>query len=282
VQNHATLEYIVCPYCTSTASLPFADERGFTVVRCKDCRFLYVNPRPRQEVIAAAVETGVHDETAAKLNVIARLIENRVDEYRKILSWLFEDLWCKAQPVHWLDVGSGYGEVMEAVAGLAPPGSIIEGLEPMKPKADQAKARGLAVTNDYLRPSQPKAEIISVVDVFSHVPHFRSFLADIGNSLRPGGEVFIETGNLADLPDRDHFPGELGLPDHLTFAGERHMRGFLEEAGFQIANLRKLRIDNARYVAKNVLKRMLGRPVRLGMPYTSEYRRLLIRAKLSR
>ena len=183
-------------------------------------------------------------------------------------------------PVSWLDVGAGYGEILEAITSLACPGSKIVGLEPMKPKAEHAKARGLNIIEDYLRPDRDRVDFVSTVDVFSHIPQFDRFLDDVKSVLNKGGEIFVETGNLADVAARKDFPGELGLPDHLVFAGEAHIRGFLERAGFEIVGLERVRIDGITNLAKNAAKKILGRPVRVTLPYTSAYRQLLVRARL--
>ena len=108
---------------------------------------------------------------------------------------------------------AGYGEIVEAVSQLAPAESVVEGLEPMGPKAADARSRGLRITQDYLRPGHPPVDVISSIDVFSHVPDYRAFLRDVAGALKPGGRVIIETGNLADVSTRGEFPFELGLPD---------------------------------------------------------------------
>lgn len=277
-----TRETICCPYCGGLSYGPWAVELGFTAVRCSGCSLIYVNPRPALTSIDSAVRTGSHGAEADGLNVVAHRIDAKVRRYRQVFSMLFDDLWRRGSPVSWLDVGAGYGEVLEAVTGLAPPGSRVEGLEPMRPKAEQARKRGLTITEDYLRPTHEKVDVISVVDVFSHIPAFDSFLADVRSVLVPGGQIFVETGNLADLDRRDEFPGELGLPDHLVFAGETQLCGFLQKAGFDIVRLERKRIDDATNLAKNVVKKLLGRPVRFGLPYTSRYRQLQVRARMQR
>jgi hypothetical protein len=70
------------------------------------------------------------------------------------------------------------------------------------------------------------------------------------------------------------------LPDHLVFAGERQLRGYLEQAGFRIIRMEKVRIDGMMNLARNLVKLLLGRPVRLAVPYTSKYRQLRVRARL--
>lgn len=274
------LETIPCPCCGNAAHAPWAEELGFHAVRCRGCALIYVNPRPALDSISEAVRTGTHADVAGGLNVKSRRNEYKVARYRKILGRLFEDAWRRGQPLSWVDVGAGYGEVVEAVGTLAPAGSNVEGREPMEHKAAAARARGLPVVHGYLTPDHDKVDVVSVVDVFSHIPDFASFLELIRAVLKPGGEVFIETGNLADLGTRAEFPGELGLPDHLVFAGEAQLRAFLERAGFEIVRLEGEAIDDWTNLAKNLVKKLLGRPVLLARPFTSRYRQLLVRARL--
>lgn len=274
------LEVIACPYCHSSAQQPWADELGFRAVRCTDCRLIYCSPRPALASIDAAVRTGSHGEEAGRLDVTARRIDSKVAFYQRVLGEMFDDVWRRPQPISWLDVGAGYGEVLEAITALAPKGSHIEGLEPMAPKAGKARARGLNITEDYLKPDHALVDYISAVDVFSHIPDFCEFLADVKAVLKPQGELFLETGNLADVVDRKDFPGELGLPDHLVFAGEKHLIGFLDRAGFEVLRIRRRRIDGMLNMLKNIAKILLGRPAQLGIPYTSRYRQIQLRARL--
>jgi len=276
----SNVETIPCPNCSSVNYHSWATELGFNAVRCADCALIYVNPRPRQELISNAVRTGAHGEEASGLVVVAKHVPRRVGRYHRLLGRLFADVWSGGDPISWLDVGAGYGEVVEAVNKLAPSGSRVEGLEPMQPKARNAVSRGLNVHESYLRPGHSKVRFVSVVDVFSHIPDFNSFLADVRSVLLSGGELFLETGNLADLGDRDDFPGELGLPDHLVFAGERQIRNYLNKAGFEIVRIERMRVDGMLYFAKNIAKKILGRPVILALPYSSKYRQLLIRARV--
>jgi cyclopropane fatty-acyl-phospholipid synthase-like methyltransferase len=121
---------------------------------------------------------------------------------------------------------------------------------------------------------------VSSIDVFSHVPDYHSFLQDIRAVLNPGGEFFLETGNLADVERRADFPNELGVPDHLVFAGAEHIRGYLDQAGFDVVSIREERFDDWMNTVKSVVKKVIGREAVVAMPYTSPYRQLLVRARL--
>jgi SAM-dependent methyltransferase len=277
----ASTETVNCPYCGSNHYTDWAEEAGFNCVRCNECRILYCNPRPGAEATDMAVRAGAHVAELGGLVVTSHHLPRKVRYYHSILAELFDDIWKKQQPFVWIDVGAGYGEFIEAVSTLAPAGSSICGFEPMRHKAEHAQARGLNVINDYLPPLlSQKADFISAIDVLSHIPDFAVFLAEIRGTLKPGGELFIETGNLADVENRRNFPGELGLPDHLVFAGQEHMIGYLDRLGFDVVKIRTERIDGLINLAKNTIKLIIGRPGRIGIPYSSKYRQLQIRARL--
>ena len=170
--------------------------------------------------------------------------------------------------------------MVEAVSALAPNGSRIEGIEPMEPKAARALALGIKVSNKYLCDVTEKYDFVSLVHVFSHIPDFRAFLKEIKNVLAENGEFYFETGNIGDLVHSREVPTELDLPDHLVFAGEKHLSGYLTDEGFSIVAKRGLRKDGIINFIKNIIKKLIGRQVALAVPYTSRYRSIQIRARL--
>jgi 2-polyprenyl-3-methyl-5-hydroxy-6-metoxy-1,4-benzoquinol methylase len=272
-------EFIPCPLCNDKEYGLWGTDNGFSAVKCKNCGLVYVNPRPVSSKIDEAVRSGVHSDEANQINVITRRIDSKVDRYSQLFNEIFQDVWQQKSPVSWLDVGAGFGEVVEAVMQLAPLGSNVQGIEPMQPKAQQAQSRGLNIQSKYLKDVTERFQYLSLINVFSHIPNFDEFLDDAKKVLTADGEILIETGNAADF-DRNQTPGELSLPDHLIFAGENNMRQFLQNAGFEIVSIKKIRTDTLLPFIKNVAKRMLGRNINLALPYTSPYRTMLIRAKI--
>ena len=271
---------ISCPYCRVSRGTAWASENGYTLVKCSECGFLYVNPRPTQELIRESVETGIHSNVEHGRTVICRRVRSKVIRYKKIFASMFKDIWKNHHIISWLDVGAGYGEVVEAGSALAPSGSRIEGIEPMKSKATRARARGLKISEKYLCDVREKFDFVSLINVFSHIPDFRVLLEEVKNVLKDNGECYIETGNIGDLVDRYQVPTELNLPDHLVFAGEKHLIGYLSEAGFSIVAIIRTRKDGIINFLKNIIKKLIGRQVVLAIPYTSHYRSISIRAKL--
>lgn len=277
---NSMLEKINCPYCGQTESSIWAHESGFAAVKCFACGLVYVNPRPLPSLTSEAVRTGMHREVEHHRTAVARRVSSKVAFYKKILGSVFGDVWLARRPISWLDVGAGYGEVIEAVSLLAAPGSNIEGIEPMKPKADHARARGLRMREAFPTDITEKYQYVSIINVFSHIPDFRVFLKSVKNLMEFNAEILIESGNAGDISYRHDVPTELDLPDHLVFAGEKHLVGYLAEAGFSIVTINRLRKDGLINFAKNIIRKLSGRQVSLKLPYTSHHRSILVRAKL--
>lgn len=295
-----------CPLCHSTQSTLWATENKFNCVRCSKCALLYVYPRPSKEHIDQAVLLGLHsdakidgvsDQLPSKLtqlksifrrifgervlDVVGSREPRKVTQYQHLVGTIFEDVVRTKNPVTWLDVGAGFGEVVEAAKTVLPAGSMIEGLEPMVKKAEAAQARGIAMHIGYLDVIHQRYDIVSLIDVFSHIPDFKAFLGEVKAVLNPKGELFLKTGNGADIGPRSNFPGTLSLPDHLVFGGEAHVVRFLEESGFTIVSIRRERLDGIRYSIRNFVKWLVRFPVPLALPYTSPARVLFIRARLA-
>jgi len=238
---------------------------------------IYVNPRPIEALISESVRTGVHRDGK---NAISRRVASKVRHYEQLFGDMFEDVWATGRTISWIDIGSGYGEVVEAVTKLAAPKSLIMGVEPMLPKAQDAQDRGLRVENRFLSEVDERFEFASLIDVFSHVPNFGDLLSEIAQVLCPGGELLIETGDIGGLRDPGQGLGGWDLPDHLVFAGESNMRSFFDQSGFDVISVTKRRVDGFEFSAKNVAKRVLGRPASIRIPYSSPYRTMFMRARL--
>jgi ubiquinone/menaquinone biosynthesis C-methylase UbiE len=272
-------EIIPCPYCNHTEYIEWAKDNGFTAVKCKECGIVYVNPRPILSLVNDAVKTGTHSAEANSKNVVTKRIDSKVEQYRRIFADMYDDVWESKKDISWLDVGAGFGEIIEAISMLSTKASNIQGLEPMKPKAEAAIKRGLKIHEKYLNELDDKFDFISVINVFSHIPDFHSFLKDAKKVLKESGEIFIETGDTANLK-RSSVPGEIDLPDHLVFGAEKHIIGYLNQAGFEVIKIRKERIDTLLEFTKDIVKKIIGRPIILRLPYTSKYRTIFIRAKI--
>ncbi len=275
------LEFIDCPLCGASSTKTWGTENGFECVRCTRCELVYVNPRPSLAEISHANEIGEHRSGAEALNVVYKRSRRKARRYASTIRTVFPDVLASSKPVTWLDVGAGFGELVEVLQSMLPAGSRVTGVEPMASKVAAAQKIGLPVYQKDLSQITERFDFISLINVFAHIPDFHDFLGRLRPLLREKGELFVETGNGGDLPSMKEYPDLLYLPDHLVFAGEGHLRAFLAEAGFSIIATHTVRIDTAMHFGKTLVKKAIGRKVKLAMPYQSRFRRVLVRARLN-
>src|SRR3546814_11212966 len=103
----------VCPNCKTDEYVFWGEERGFSTVRCSECRLLYVNPRPNPELIHEAVKTGAHSAEADGLVVTARHAPGQVEFDRRPLGAIFQDAWRTGTAASWVAGWAGQGEAHE-------------------------------------------------------------------------------------------------------------------------------------------------------------------------
>jgi len=213
------------------------------------------------------------------LDVVFYRDEHQLVFYEKIIRRLYVDLLTNNDPIRWLDVGAGFGEIIEVLRKILPNNSIVHGIEPMRAKAKVARERGVSILPNTLSEVAEKYQVISLINVFSHLPNPRSFLDEVVDRLSPGGEILIETGNGGDLKSARHYLGPLYLPDHLQFAGECHLKRFLSDVGLQIISKRRMRTDTARLAIHCIMQKFRGQKTRIRVPYTSSFRTVFYRAR---
>ncbi|HKY37290.1 MAG TPA: methyltransferase domain-containing protein [Polyangiaceae bacterium] len=232
------LENVACYVCGITDSRPWAEENGFSAVRCVGCGLVYVNPRPTRSAISRAAQSGMH-EGARTLDETGGRDGRKVGAYRRRLQALFapSELAQRGSRV-WLDFGCGFGEFLEALQ-LESDGQLsLRGSEPNERKATAARARGFAVSFRDLAQEERRYAFISMLNVFSHLPDPPQLLALLRCLLLPAGELLLQTGNWAEL-ERSAIRDRLHLPDHLSFASESIIRRLLDAAGFQLLSVQR-------------------------------------------
>lgn len=274
----ATQVAVPCPLCGLRDAWGWGCENGYSAVKCVGCGLVYVTPRPGDETISEATRTGQHRHEAGAMSVVYAPSRRKLARYRSRMRRVLAGELGQ-DPVSWLDIGAGFGELVEALRDVLPAGSRIRGIEPMAVKAAHARARGLLVGSERLSQVTDSFDFVSLINVFSHLPDPGGFLAEIRRLVRPGGTLVLMTGNGAELDSADRYPDRLDLPDHLVFAGRPQLDAFLGEAGFEPYRRDLVRLDTASWAAKALVKKLLGQPVPLVIPYRSRFRDMLYLAR---
>jgi 2-polyprenyl-3-methyl-5-hydroxy-6-metoxy-1,4-benzoquinol methylase len=254
------------------------------MVKCDQCGLVYLNPRPNADEIDEAARTGLHKFGPGSLNVVGRYSAKRVTAYRAKLEPLMDQMKHPQKPLRWLDIGAGFGELVEAVLQLGPRGSEIRGIEPCQPKVSKARSKTLPVSAQPLSEIEERFTHISLINVYSHLPDPAQFLSELHRLMEPNAYLLLVTGNGGDIP-RSEFPGSLYLPDHLSFAGERNIRSVLDDAQYDIVTItphaETSTLDSKPLtLVKNIARRLTGRsPLPLSFPKYSGFRSLWIVAQ---
>jgi SAM-dependent methyltransferase len=224
-----------CYNCGSSHAKPYAEENGFHLVKCTNCGLLYVSDPPDRASITEAHRQGRH-VGSKELDVTGRFNAGFIPFYLKVLKNSYGDDLRKINS--WLDVGCGHGEFLQALA-LRSNGSIrTRGTEPNEKKQASAQSRGLDVVYFDLDGHRNRYDVISFLNVYSHLPDPPAFVSSLRRLLNTNGEIFLQTGDTAHLDASEQYR-PLYLPDHLSFASEQIVTGILRNAGFEIINVTK-------------------------------------------
>lgn len=229
--SDVTTAVVDCYNCQSSESEFYIRENGFTMVRCTSCDLLYVRERPTDEMIDSATVAGEH-HGERNLHVDVQYNPRVKPRYRTALDDIYGPDGLK-QFDTWLDVGCGHGEFIEVLAERGGNQLAVTGSEPNLTKQESARSRGLNVTYFDLDQHEQVYDVVSLMNVYSHLADPKAFLKSMASVVRPGGEILLQTGDAAHLSAKDMLK-PLCLPDHLSFASEGILREMLDELGFDV------------------------------------------------
>ena len=188
------------------------------------------------EEISQAARTGLHPAEGREVKTTGSTLfwRSKVAAFDRRLRQVLKHSDVVTPGTRWLDVGCGYGELLLAARQLLPHDAHFTGIEPSVIKRRFAASHGLTLLDTPLEEIPPASfDVVSIINVISHVPDPVSFLQQVVRVLPPGGLLLLVTGNGADI-ERLEFPEALNLPDHLIFFGESGLIALLEKCHFDV------------------------------------------------
>jgi 2-polyprenyl-3-methyl-5-hydroxy-6-metoxy-1,4-benzoquinol methylase len=226
--------WVRCPACDQDRPAPALRKHGFDIVRCRQCRLRYVNPRPAPDQLAALYREGYFTPQAAGRQHL-RHDDMKLATARLRLRFL-QEFRAKGRL---LDVGCGGGVFVRAAREA---GWSAVGLEPSVEAAAHAGTHHLPIVAGHLE-QRPLAggrfDAITMFDVLEHVFSPGAFLAEARTLLAPRGVLLIETPNMAGWMPRlmgSRHPW-IRPPEHLTYFTPGSLRVLLERTGFRVLRL---------------------------------------------
>lgn len=197
------------------------------VVRCGVCNLVYINPRPRAELILE----GYAD---AEDPVFAAQNEARIRGFRKTLEGVVKRLGISPPGKSVLDVGCAGGAFLVAAREM---GFAVTGIEPARWMAAYGRENyHLDIRDGILEPGAFEAhsfDVITLWDVIEHLPQPLETLQIVRFLLKPGGVLLVNYPDIGTLAARTlgrRWPFWLSV--HLIYYTRKTMTEQLRRAGF--------------------------------------------------
>jgi SAM-dependent methyltransferase len=219
-----------CPLCGSrNSTLAFRENRSALRV-CLDCDLFFVQPYPTCTQHHEHVSSGSHPEIEI-LDCVRRYHGERL-YYDRHFEWIAQEC---AGATSLLDVGCGTGHLLERLSGTA---SLYRAGIELNAEA-AAFARRVSGCDIFEVPlecfrSPRRFDVITMINVFSHLPDFDAMFASLHSALHPAGKLILRTSEMTANVSRWN-QLHWGIPDDLHFLGFRTLEVICAKYGFAIA-----------------------------------------------
>jgi SAM-dependent methyltransferase len=203
-------------------------------VRCKNCGFVYVNPRPTSEELKDFYQNpsyykggGGTDYGYPNYLEEKETYENQSRERLSIIERFI-------RPARLLDLGCAAGFFLKEAQER---GWIIEGIEFSKPMAQFAEGIIRQKIHESLAGSSLQPGSFDVVTMWDYIEHQfdpRETLLTVNRLLRPGGLVSISTPNTENFEAKTEADEwyEFRPPEHINFFTSTTLGLLLQSCGF--------------------------------------------------
>ncbi len=239
--ENTNFEIVKCNICEDETKNLFFIENGYSVVKCKNCELVYVNPRPLDHT---------HGAVSANSDPYAGYIRDYTDHqnghnmhFREILN---EILRLRPSRGNLLEIGCAAGFFLDAAKKE---GFHVKGIEQEESNARYAlKKLSLDVNVSSFESVQfPENhfDIIVALNVLSHLRDPLRFFEKVNSILKSDGLFVFETGNKAEMKSkwRGEILGENWLtPEHLYHFSDNSLAILVNKAGFKVKTLAKTHV----------------------------------------
>lgn len=237
------MKIMPCPCCGRTGrhrpwwTIPdrlFFPDRYFTLVRCVDCGFVYLNPRPD----ATEIERHYPAEGYSVPEV--------PDEIPPAFRWRLRQIEARRPEGRLLDVGCGNGLFLAYALRSGWDGYGLDNSPGGVQEVQKRLGDRVALTT-LLEAGYPPGsfDIVCLFEVLEHLPDPIDHLREIRRILKPQGWVFLSIPNFASL-ERWIFGkwwAGLDAPRHFQQFTPESLRYCMETAGLEVAELRSINAD---------------------------------------
>lgn len=254
---------VACPACAeSCADLEF-QKYSLDYQRCRNCRSLYISPRPREEHLVSFYQNSKNYAFWNQYIFPASDVARRERIFRPRAARVHEIcLRSGATPKRLVEVGAAFGTFCEEIAKLDFVQEIIA-VEPTPGLAQTCRDKGINVLEQPIEEVCLPDESIDVVCAFEVLEHLFSpadFLRKVHRLLEMGGLVIL-TNPSCDGLDVVVSPQHSSTVDaeHLNYLNPSSMAVLLQRTGFELLEVTTPGKLDAELVRKMFLEQQLRR-----------------------
>jgi 2-polyprenyl-3-methyl-5-hydroxy-6-metoxy-1,4-benzoquinol methylase len=203
--SESELHLVSCDLCGSESAVTIMRRRGtvydwtFSIVRCTNCRLVYVNPRLSDAAVSDLYDEAYYEGRGFDRSVDYSLDNSRsLDEIRIRNGSFVETLrdalgGLKGRSI--LDVGCGMGGFVRA---LCAEGADAVGTDDSAISLEGCRANGTPLASgdvEALVRSGSGFDAVTATEVIEHTLSPRAFLQSVVRLVKPGGILYLTTGN---------------------------------------------------------------------------------------
>lgn len=189
------------------------------VVKCKNCKFIYLNPRIKQKIIDKSYSFS-KDRKFISQN------RNRIKTFKNTLSLISNQIDFSNKKI--LDIGSGGGAFLKACKDR---NITAEGIEPNKWLVNYSKKKyGINISTKNLNKINKTFHIVSLFDVLEHIPNIKLAINKIYKLVKKDGFLIINVpdhNSLARKILKKNWPFYLTV--HLHYFDKKSLSKLLEK-----------------------------------------------------
>jgi len=180
-----------CPVCNNVAYFILFNKSGGSYVRCNKCDMIFLNPVFKEPMLKEYYMNLDTEQTT--------IVENESDFYREIYTMGLKKIKRNTQVGSILDIGCGGGFFLD----IAKENNwVTSGIEPCKSDREICKKKDHQVQESLDNIGNKKFDVITLWDVFEHIPSPNQYLYRLSSLLEDNGLVFIQTPNSNSIASR--------------------------------------------------------------------------------
>ncbi len=238
IQAKLIKETVGCILCGSPDSRRVYPRDLPSVVRCKQCGFVYTSPRLKEECVkelysrqyfeSHSSEKMGYDNYVSDRELVEKTFHRRLEELEK--------KWLKKKGAV-LDVGCATGFFLNTAKAM---GWRTHGVEISDYCCEFAAAEfGLSLTNGQFKDFDGSGGPYDLVTMWDYLEHSFTPVRDIElafRHLKPGGFLAVATPDFGSWPAGIFGPNWVGFKEHehLAYFTKKNLCGLLERKGFKI------------------------------------------------